>query len=31
MNIHEKQRAFRNSDEEYRQQFNMFQKKYRLT
>jgi phosphate:Na+ symporter len=30
MNIHENQRIFRESDEEYRQQFSMFQQKYKL-
>lgn len=30
MNIHENQRAFRNSDEEYRQQYNVYQRKYAL-
>ena len=30
MNIHENQRIFRESDEEYKQQFSMFQHKYKL-
>lgn len=30
MNIHENQRIFRESDEEYRQQFRVFQQKYKL-
>jgi len=30
MNIHENQRIFRKSDEEYRQQFRVFQQKYKL-
>ena len=30
MNIHENQRIFRDSDEDYRQQYRMFQQKYRL-
>ena len=31
MNIHENQRALKNSDEEYKQEYNFFQHKYRLT
>ena len=31
MNIHENQRVLKNSDEEYKQEYNFFQHKYRLT
>ena len=31
MNIHENQRALKNADEEYKQEYNFFQHKYRLT
>nr|MCR5371523.1 Na/Pi cotransporter family protein [Clostridium sp.] len=31
MNIHENQRVFRNTDEDYRQQYNVFHKKYELS